>query len=40
MQPIISGTYKDHFRKVDDQWCFASREMIVDLIGNCAAHLL
>lgn len=40
VQPIISGRHKDHFRKVDEQWCFASREMIVDLIGNCPAHLL
>jgi ketosteroid isomerase-like protein len=40
LQPIISGRYKDRFRKVDTQWKFASREMIVDLIGNCSAHLL
>lgn len=40
LQAIISGRYKDHFRKVDKQWRFSSREMIVDLIGNCSAHLL
>lgn len=40
LQAIISGRYKDHFRKVESQWRFASREMIVDLIGNCSAHLL
>lgn len=40
LQPIISGRYKDHFRKTESQWRFSSREMIVDLIGNCSAHLL
>jgi 3-phenylpropionate/cinnamic acid dioxygenase small subunit len=40
LQPIISGRYKDRFRKVETQWEFASREMIVDLIGDCSAHLL
>jgi ketosteroid isomerase-like protein len=40
LQPIISGRYLDQFRKVNDQWQFASREMFVDLIGNCKEHLL
>jgi len=40
LQPIISGRYKDRFRRIDTQWQFASREMLVDLIGNCSAHLL
>jgi 3-phenylpropionate/cinnamic acid dioxygenase small subunit len=40
LQPIISGRYRDRFRKVDSLWQFASREMIVDLIGDCSAHLL
>ena len=40
LQPIISGRYKDSFRQVDTQWRFASREMIIDLIGDCSAHLL
>jgi len=40
LQAIISGRYKDHFRKVEHQWRFARREMFVDLIGNCSAHLL
>ncbi len=40
LQAIISGRYKDQFRKVESQWRFASREMVVDLIGNCSAHLL
>ena len=40
LQAIISGRYKDHFRKVGNEWQFSSREMIVDLIGDCSAHLL
>ena len=40
LQPIISGRYKDHFRKVKNEWQLASREMIVDLIGDLSAHLL
>ena len=40
LQVIISGRYKDQFRKVGTQWEFASREMIVDLIGDCSAHML
>ncbi len=40
LQPIISGRYKDRFRKVDEQWQFVSREMFVDLVGDCSAHLL
>ena len=40
LQPIISGRYKDRFRKIENRWEFASREMFVDLIGDCSAHLL
>lgn len=40
LQPIISGRYKDRFSKVGGEWRFASREMFVDLIGDCSAHLL
>lgn len=40
LQPIISGRYGDFFLKVDNRWRFSRREMIVDLIGDCSAHLL
>ena len=40
LQVIICGRYKDRFRRDDAQWQFASREMIVELIGDCSAHLL
>ncbi len=40
MQPIISGRYHDTFRSREGTWEFASREMFVDLEGDCSAHLL
>jgi ketosteroid isomerase-like protein len=40
LQPVISGKYLDRFRKQDGRWQFAKREMLVDLIGDCSAHLL
>ena len=40
LQPIISGRYRDSFQKTGGRWHFASREMLVDLIGDCSAHLL
>ena len=40
LQPIISGRYRDTFRKTDSGWQFSRREMHVDLIGDCSAHLL
>jgi SnoaL-like domain len=40
LQVIISGRYKDHFLKKGNNWQFSSREMIIDLIGDCSAHLL
>lgn len=40
LQPIISGRYSDAFEKVEGEWRFTEREMIVDLVGDCSAHLL
>ncbi|MFT4519400.1 MAG: 3-phenylpropionate/cinnamic acid dioxygenase small subunit [Halioglobus sp.] len=40
LQPIISGRYSDRFRKTGSKWQFSRREMVVDLIGDCSAHLL
>ena len=40
LQPIISGRYLDRFCKEGSIWQFSEREMIVDLIGDCSAHLL
>lgn len=40
LQPIIAGRYHDRFRKLNSEWAFSTREMHVDLIGDCSAHLL
>ncbi|MCP4950709.1 MAG: nuclear transport factor 2 family protein [Proteobacteria bacterium] len=40
LQPIIAGRYRDQFQKRNGSWLFKSREMVVDLIGNCSEHLL
>ncbi len=40
LQPIISGRYRDSFRKAATGWEFARREMHVDLVGDMSAHLL
>lgn len=40
LQVIISGRYVDRFRKLESEWVFVRREMIVDLVGDCSAHLL
>ena len=40
LQPIIVGRYHDTFHVVDGEWCFATREMIVDLTGDLSHHLL
>jgi 3-phenylpropionate/cinnamic acid dioxygenase small subunit len=40
LQPIIAGHYRDNFTKAAAGWQFSRREMTVDLIGDCSAHLL
>ncbi|MDG1400121.1 MAG: nuclear transport factor 2 family protein [Candidatus Binatia bacterium] len=40
LQPIISGHYHDTFHLVDGQWCFETRTMFIDLIGDLSQHLL
>ena len=40
LQPIISGRYRDTFRRIDGQWWFDTRIMIVDLVGDLSRHLL
>lgn len=39
LQPIISGRYEDRFHIVDDGWCFHTRTMFVDLVGDISHHL-
>lgn len=40
LQPIITGRYRDSFLKTDGRWQFETREMYVDLLGDCSQHLL
>lgn len=40
LQAIISGRYRDTFRRVDGTWWFASRTMLADLTGDLSQHLL
>jgi len=40
LQPIISGRYQDTFRRVDGRWCFDTRVIFIDLVGDLSRHLL
>ncbi|MGI9591103.1 MAG: nuclear transport factor 2 family protein [Myxococcota bacterium] len=40
LQPIIAGSYHDTFQRLDGRWCFESRIMHVDLVGDLSRHLL
>ncbi len=39
LQPIVSGRYRDRFARVDAEWRFAQRHIIVDHIGDVSQHL-
>lgn len=40
LQPIVAGRYHDTFHVVAGSWCFASRTIFVDLMGDLSQHLL
>lgn len=40
LQVIIAGRYHDSFHRVDGEWCFDTRRMLVDLTGDLSHHLL
>ncbi|NIY64220.1 nuclear transport factor 2 family protein [Streptomyces malaysiensis] len=40
LQPILSGRYRDRFRRVDGQWRFEHRHMINEYIGDLSHHML
>ena len=40
LQPIITGRYHDTFHRVDGEWWFDQRTMIVDQLGDLSRHLL
>jgi hypothetical protein len=39
LQPIVSGRYHDTFKRIDGEWWFDIRMILVDLIGNMTEHL-
>ncbi len=40
LQPIICGRYRDSFRRIEGRWCFDTRILLVDLVGDLSRHLL
>jgi 3-phenylpropionate/cinnamic acid dioxygenase small subunit len=39
LQPIVTGRYRDTFRRVDGVWQFAQRHIAVDHVGDVRDHL-
>ena len=39
LQVIVTGHYKDTFHRIDGVWCFESRTMFVDQVGDTSHHL-
>lgn len=39
LQPIITGRYRDEFRRVGGAWRFARRAFLVDHVGDLSHHL-
>ena len=39
LQVIVTGHYKDTFHRVNGAWCFDSRTMFVDQVGDVSRHL-
>jgi 3-phenylpropionate/cinnamic acid dioxygenase small subunit len=39
LQVIVTGHYKDTFHRVNGVWCFDSRTMFVDQVGDVSQHL-
>lgn len=40
LQPIIAGRYHDTFQRREGRWWFASRTIMIDLVGDLSHHLL
>jgi hypothetical protein len=39
LQPIIGGTYRDRFAKMDGEWRFVERREDMELVGDLSRHL-
>jgi 3-phenylpropionate/cinnamic acid dioxygenase small subunit len=40
LQAIITGRYRDTFRRIDGRWWFDTRIILVDQVGDLSRHLL
>jgi len=40
LQPVVAGRYRDTFSRAEGAWRFATRHMIIDLVGDLSRHLL
>lgn len=40
LQAIITGRYRDSFERVDGSWRFATRQMILEQLGDLSQHLM
>ena len=40
LQVIVTGRYRDTFRRIDDAWWFDTRTMFVDQRGDTSHHLV
>ena len=39
LQPILVGRYHDRFRRLGNEWRFADRRILIDLVGDVSQHL-
>lgn len=39
LQVIVTGRYRDTFRKIDDVWWFDTRTVFIDQVGDTSQHL-
>ena len=40
LQPVCAGRYRDTFVRAEGTWRFATRYMVIDLIGDMSKHML
>jgi uncharacterized protein (TIGR02246 family) len=40
LQPVCAGRYRDTFVRVEGTWRFATRHMVIDLVGDMSKHML
>ncbi len=39
LHSVLGGRYHDTFGRIDGEWCFTSRHMFTDLLGDLSTHL-